>query len=126
MALNNYRGFNLKLVSREKDQWQVQIKNRVLNGSLTGIRKSVDWFCETASIIEPSEFASFESKRQAAKGLVENFHGFKIQNDTGEPNAWYCMFNGRLLKGGKPAIQKHIETTMLALKKQQAALQTKK
>ncbi|MDR9826966.1 DUF3319 domain-containing protein [Vibrio sp. FNV 38] len=126
MALNNYRGFNLKLLNRENDQWQVQIKSRTLKGTLAGIRKSVDWFFETASIIEPSEFSSFQTKRQSFKNQVDNFHGFIIKNDTGEPNAWYCMFNGRLIKGAKPAIQKHIETTLVALKKQQAALQTKK
>ncbi|QIA65269.1 DUF3319 domain-containing protein [Vibrio astriarenae] len=126
MAFSNYRGFNLKLLSRENDQWQVQIKNRVLQGKLAGIKKSVDWFCDTASIIEPSEFSSFEPKRQVVKGTAEKFNGFVIQNDTGDVNGWYCMFNGRLLKGAKSAIQKHIEQTLLAMKKHQAAQQLKK
>ena len=47
----------------------------------------------------------------------------QIKNDTGEPNAWYCMFNGRLIKGGKIALQRHIEAYLLA--KQKAEQQKK-
>ncbi|NVC42607.1 DUF3319 domain-containing protein, partial [Vibrio vulnificus] len=45
------------------------------------------------------------------------------KNDTGEPNAWYCFFNGKLIKGSKAAIQRHIEAYLIA--KQKAEQQKK-
>ncbi|MEF1292045.1 DUF3319 domain-containing protein, partial [Vibrio sp. M260118] len=71
-------------------------------------------------IIDPKEFNSL-SKQHAANGQPsqEVFHGYTIKNDTGEPNSWYCFFNGRLIKGGKVAIQKHIEAYLVAKQKAQ-------
>lgn len=63
------------------------------------------------------------NKSRGTGGSTENFNGYQIKNDTGEPNAWYCMFNGRLIKGGKIAIQRHIEAYLLA--KQKAEQQKK-
>ncbi|MGL6260777.1 DUF3319 domain-containing protein [Vibrio sp. WXL103] len=125
MAFSNYRGFNIKLLNREKDLWQVQIQNKVLQGQLVGVRKSIDWFCDSASIIDPSEFSSLANKRPVVKGSVDNFHGFLLQNDSGEYNAWYCMFKGRLIKGTNIALKKHIRETIAAINKQRAALKVK-
>ncbi len=38
-------------------------------------------------------------------------------------NAWYCFFNGKLIKGSKAAIQRHIEAYLIA--KQKAEQQKK-
>ncbi|OCH78724.1 hypothetical protein A6E14_16795 [Vibrio genomosp. F10] len=54
---------------------------------------------------------------------AENFNGYALKNDTGEANTWYCFFNGRLIKGSKIAIQKHIEAYIIA--KQKAEQQRK-
>ncbi|MGD8110206.1 DUF3319 domain-containing protein [Vibrio sp. TRT 21S02] len=125
MAVATYRGFNLKTAGNTTDTWQVQIKNHVLTGSMAAVKKSIDWFCDTATIIDPKEFSSLAAKReQSGQPAQESFAGFTLKNDTGEANAWYCFFNGRLLKGGKLAIQKHIEAYLLAQKK--AAQQPKK
>lgn len=86
------------------------------------MKKSIDWWIDTASIIDPKEFTAL-SKSRGSGGQTENFNGYQIKNDTGEPNAWYCMFNGRLIKGGKIAIQRHIEAYLLA--KQKAEQQKK-
>ena len=56
----------------------------------------------------------------------EVFNGYTIKNDTGEANAWYCMFNGKLIKGAKPAIQRHIEAYLVAKQKALQAQQQKK
>lgn len=118
MALATYRGFPLKTVGGSTDVWQVQIKNKLLSGNMTALKKSIDWFCDTATIIDPKEFQSLASKRNAAgKPVQENFKGYVIKNDTGEANAWYCLFNGRLIKGGKIAIQKHIDAFLIAKQK---------
>ncbi|CAM2799057.1 DUF3319 domain-containing protein [Vibrio mytili] len=126
MAVSNYRGFNLKS-SPDRTVWQVKIKNQVLQGSLTAVKKSIDWWCETASIIDPKEFSSLNAKQaNVGKVQTEVFNGYTLKNDTGETNAWYCMFNGKLIKGGKVAIQRHIEAYLLAKQKSMQAQQLKK
>ncbi|MBY6196455.1 DUF3319 domain-containing protein [Vibrio hangzhouensis] len=122
MTLASYRGFTLKSVGSNNQLWKVAIKNRELQGSLSAVKKSIDWWCDTASIIEPSQLAQ-SAEAKASKITQENFHGFTLKNDTGENNAWYCMFNGKLIKGGKLAIQRHIEAYLIA---KQKAEQTKK
>ena len=118
MAVATYRGFEVRTVGSSTEIWQVQIKNRVLQGQMPALKKSIDWFCDSATIIDPKEFASLAKNREsAAKAVQENFNGYIIKNDTGEPNTWYCFFNGRLIKGGKLAIQKHIEGYLIAKSK---------
>ncbi|MBY8079774.1 DUF3319 domain-containing protein [Vibrio fluvialis] len=124
MAIATYRGFTLKSAPNSTEVWQVQIKTHVLTGNLAAVKKSIDWWCDTASIIDPREFESVGRKREVAAGTQENFNGFSLKNDTGEANGWYCFFNGRLIKGSKVAIQKHIEAFLLA--KQRAETQHKK
>lgn len=125
MAAATYRGFTLKTAGNSTEIWQVQIKNHLLSGNMAAVKKSIDWFCDTASIIEPKEFNSLaNTQKSEGQSTQENFHGYTIKNDSGEPNAWYCFFNGRLIKGGKLAIQKHIEAYLVA--KQKAQQQQKK
>ncbi|MFB9136835.1 DUF3319 domain-containing protein [Vibrio sp. AK197] len=125
MPVATYRGFTLSTAGSSTDVWQVKIKKHKLSGSMAAVKKSIDWFCDTASIIDPKEFSSLEAKRQEpSQPAQENFHGHVLKNDTGDPKAWYCFFNGRLLKGNKIAIQKHIEQQLLA--QQAAAKQMKK
>lgn len=124
MAIATYRGFTLKSAPSSTEIWSVQIKNHLLTGNLAAVKKSIDWWCDTASIIDPREFESVGRKREVAAGVQENFNGFSLKNDTGEANGWYCFFNGRLIKGSKVAIQKHIEAFLLA--KQRADAQHKK
>ncbi|CAM3711015.1 hypothetical protein VA7868_03007 [Vibrio aerogenes CECT 7868] len=116
MAVASYRGMELKTVGQSTDIWQVKIKNRVLTGSMVAVKKSVDWWCESASIIDPKEFESLASKHETSEGMQEQFAGFTLKNDTGQPGDWYCMFNGRLIKGSKLGLQKHIEKTIIELR----------
>jgi hypothetical protein len=114
MTVATYRGFNLVSSGTDDDTWQVKIKNHVLTGNMAAVKKSIDWWCDTASIIDPKEFSSIARKREGeSKTQHEQFAGFTLQNDTGNPNDWYCIFNGRLIKGGKHALQKHIEKQLL-------------
>ncbi len=115
MPVATYRGFTLSTVGASKDLWQVRIKKHTLSGNMPAVKKSIDWFCDTASIIDPKEFGALAPKRQeTAQPAQENFHGYVIKNDSGDPNGWYCFFHTRLLKGGKVAIQKHIEAYLAA------------
>jgi hypothetical protein len=122
MAVTTYRGFNLQS-SLDGNLWKVKIKSQVLQGSLTAVKKSIDWWCDTASIVDPKEFASLGQKRpNTPAAQSETFCGYTLKNDTGGKNAWYCIFNGKLIKGGKVAIQRHIEAYLVA---KQKVLQTK-
>ncbi|RDX36210.1 DUF3319 domain-containing protein [Vibrio campbellii] len=127
MAISNYRGFNLQSGGPDGAVWKVKIKNHVLQGSLTAVKKSIDWWCDTASIIDPKEFATLGQRAQSTSSPTsEVFNGYTIKNDTGEANSWYCMFNGKLIKGAKPAIQRHIEAYLVAKQKALQAQQQKK
>ena len=125
MAVASYRGFTLKSNDGSQDKWQVQIKTHALIGNLAAVKKSIDWWCETASIIDPREFESIGNKKNTnSSAAQEKFGPYVLTNDTGEPNSWYCMFNGKLIKGSKIAIKKHIEQYLLAQKR--AAQQSNK
>lgn len=125
MANASYRGFTLQTAKQSADIWQVRIKNHVLSGNLAAVKKSIDWWCDTASLIDPSEFESVGKAREVQGSKEENFNGFTLKNDTGEANGWYCFFNGRLIKGSKLALQKHIEAHLLAKQRAAAAQQRK-
>ncbi|WP_299695423.1 DUF3319 domain-containing protein [uncultured Vibrio sp.] len=116
MANSIYRGVHIQSIDATNTVWRTKLKNNVIQGGLAAVKKSIDWWLDTASIIDPKEFTVL-SKSRVTSGLSENFNGYQIRNDTGEPNAWYCMFNGRLMKGGKIAIQRHIEAYLLAKQK---------
>lgn len=125
MALASYRGFTLKSVGTSDQVWKVVIKNRELQGSLGAVKKSIDWWCDTTQIVDPAEIAKPQFSRDG-NSTHELFHGFNIKNDTGENNAWYCLFNGKLIKGSKIAIQKHIEAYLVAKQKALQAQQANK
>ena len=108
MANSIYRGIHLQSTDPTNTIWRTKLKNHVIQGNLAAVKKSIDWWIDTSSIIDPKEFTAL-SKTRGTGGQTENFNGYQIKNDTGEPNAWYCMFNGRLITGGKTAIQRHIE-----------------
>ncbi len=115
MANTMHRGYTIQSSNANPDVWQVRIKNKVLAGNLAAVKKSVDWWCDTASLIDPKEFSSLAANRPASGGASEeNYNGYSLKNDTGAANAWYCFFNGRLIKGGKIAIQKHIDAHLAA------------
>jgi hypothetical protein len=116
MANSIYRSVHLQSIDANNTVWRAKLKNNVIQGNLAAVKKSIDWWIETTSIIDPKEFTSLNKSRGTGSS-TENFNGYQIKNDTGEPNAWYCMFNGRLIKGGKIAIQRHIEAYLLAKQK---------
>ncbi|KOO11680.1 phage tail protein, partial [Vibrio xuii] len=64
MAAASYRGFTLKTAGNSTEIWQVQIKKHLLSGSMAAVKKSIDWFCDTATIIDPKEFSSLENQKQ--------------------------------------------------------------
>lgn len=80
MAISNYRGFNLQSGGPDGSIWKVKIKNHVLQGSLTAVKKSIDWWCDTASIIDPKEFASLGQRANPTGGVQsEVFNGYTLK-----------------------------------------------
>lgn len=109
MATTFHRGYCLQSGS-DKETWHVRIKNQVLSGNLLAVKKSIDWWCDTATIIDPIEFASLAPKREEeASEQQEEYSGYLIKSDSGAKNSWYCFFNGKLIKGSQSAIKKHID-----------------
>ncbi len=72
MAVAIYRGFNLQSAANSTEIWQVRIKNHVLTGNLAAVKKSIDWFCDTASIIDPKEFESIAKNVKFRPELKSN------------------------------------------------------
>ncbi|MDG3085462.1 DUF3319 domain-containing protein [Vibrio hannami] len=109
MATTFHRGYCIQS-SSDREVWHVRIKNQVLSGNLPAVKKSIDWWCDTATVIDPKEFASLAPKStEEANEQLEEYNGFTIKSDTGTKNSWYCMFQGKLVKGSKEAIKKHID-----------------
>ncbi len=74
MALASYRGFTLKSIGTTNQVWKVTIKNRELQGSLPAVKKSIDWWCDTASIIDPSQLTQAATERASGSaGTTRKF-----------------------------------------------------
>ncbi|MDV7103516.1 DUF3319 domain-containing protein [Vibrio sp. TH_r3] len=109
MATKFHRGYCLQSGSG-KDLWHVRIKKQILSGELSAVKKSIDWWCDTATIIQPSEFSSLAPpKGEVSNEQQEEYNGELLKSDSGDKNSWYCFFNGKLVKGSKEAIKKHID-----------------
>ena len=85
MANSIYRSVHLQSIDANNTVWRAKLKNNVIQGNLAAVKKSIDWWIETASIIDPKEFTSL-NKSRGTGGSTENFNGYQIKNDTGEPN----------------------------------------
>lgn len=108
MATTFHRGYCIQS-GADREVWHVRIKNQVLSGDLVAVKKSIDWWCDTATVIDPAEFASLARKQEETAEQQEEYNGYTIKSDSGSKNSWYCMFHGKLLKGSKDAIKKHID-----------------
>lgn len=112
MQKSLYRGFFIENKTGVPDDWKVLIKNKVLHGHLSAVKKSIDWWSDTGSIIQPKEFGdmgetAINEKRDKFKS--EDYKGFQIKNDTGEVNTWYCLYHGKLAKGSLTAIKSFLD-----------------
>jgi len=109
MATTFHRGYSIQTGS-DKDVWHVRIKKQILSGNLPAVKKSIDWWCDTATIIDPIEFASLAiSVEEEANEQQEEYSGELLKSDSGAKDSWYCFFHGKLIKGSKEAIKKHID-----------------
>ncbi len=121
MSITFHRGYSIQSSRKDPDLWHVRIKKEILSGSLSAIKQSIDWWCDTASIIDPKEFKT-EVKPQQEESTEEEYQGFSIINSsTEEANKWYSMVNGKLVKGSNAAIKKHIDRYIAAKPKEDSS-----
>jgi hypothetical protein len=104
-----YKGLTLKLVQSSPEIWEVSIKKQSFKGPLQALCKSIDWWQQTAQMVDPKNFVSLSKTAQTTANTQEQYNGYLLRNDTGEAGGWYCMFHGKLLKGGKVKIQQFID-----------------
>ncbi len=105
-----YKGLTLKLVQQSPEIWEVTIKKQSFRGPLAAVCKSIDWWQQTAKMIDPKNFVSLQKNApQQGAATKEEYNGYLLRNDTGAANGWYCMYHGKLLKGGKVKIQQFID-----------------
>ncbi|MUK62776.1 DUF3319 domain-containing protein [Aliivibrio fischeri] len=107
-----YKGFFIENKTGIPDDWKVLIRTHVLHGHLSAVKKSIDWWNEAGTIIDPKEFgdmgeSALNEKRSQFKS--EEYKGFTIKNDTGEPKTWYCLYQGKLAKGSLTAIKSFLD-----------------
>ena len=123
MAAAAYRGFTLKTAGNSTDVWQVQIKIILYLEACLRLKRALIGFV-TLQISLIQKNLDLSVTRKKLRPSSRDFHGYTLKNDNGNPNEWYCFFNGKLIKGGKVAMQKHIEAYLVA--KQKAEQQQKK
>ncbi|MBM7035694.1 DUF3319 domain-containing protein [Vibrio ulleungensis] len=109
MTKRVYKGLTLKLAQSSPEIWEVSIKKQTIKGPLQALCKSIDWWQQTAQLVDPKNFASLAKTSETKAGTKEQYNGYLLNNDTGAPGEWYCMFHGKLLKGGKVKIQQFID-----------------
>lgn len=112
MKKSLYRGFFIENKTDIPDDWKVLIKNKVLQGHLSAVKKSIDWWHDTGAIIAPRDFGdmgetAFNEKK--SKYQSEDYKGFSLKNDSGEVNTWYCMYQGKLAKGTLAALKSFLD-----------------
>ena len=112
MQKSLYKGFFIENKTGIPDDWKVLIKNKVLHGHLSAVKKSIDWWSDTGSIIPAKEFGDMGEtvlNEKRDKSQSDEYKGFAIKNDTGEPKAWYCLYHGKLAKGSLAAIKRFLD-----------------
>lgn len=118
MAQATYRGFTL--TSKGNDGWHVKIRQHDLTGSKQALQKTIDWFIDSKVLIKPEQFEGVgAAKSEQPKRQVVEYKQFKLTNDTGKANEWYCIFRGRLVQGSQPALQAQIDKYHALLEAQQ-------
>jgi hypothetical protein len=109
MMTAKYRGFVIECYCAKEHEWRVEMKNHLLHGSLTSLKKSIDFFCNTGAIKMPEHFEKKESK---SNKLESTYCGCTLKNLTGDPAEWFCLVNGKLVKGTKVNVERQIESVL--------------
>ncbi|WP_419240461.1 DUF3319 domain-containing protein [Photobacterium leiognathi] len=113
-----HRGYTIENTTGITNDWTTSIKGNSVSGTLTEVKKSVDWWLDMSTFIHPQKFSSPASK-PATSSTSENYRGFIIRNDTGKPNEWYLLLRGQLLKGNATSIKQYLDKVIEKQAKEQ-------
>ncbi|KPA51723.1 DUF3319 domain-containing protein [Photobacterium lucens] len=101
-----HRGYTIENTTGVTNEWTSSIKGNPVSGTLTEVKKSVDWWLDMSTFIPPQKFSSQTTKSGSTS---ENYRGFTIRNDTGKSNEWYLVLRGQLLKGNATSIKQYLD-----------------
>ncbi|OOF09670.1 hypothetical protein BZJ19_08270 [Salinivibrio proteolyticus] len=106
-----HRGYTIEKVEGSGDIQEVyraRLGGKVVSGSLTGVKKSIEWWVDTSMVTDPAEFDALARKQTRQ---VEEYKGFRLMNDDPEKDekGWYMMVRGNLMKGTLPALKLYID-----------------
>ncbi|MGF1681463.1 DUF3319 domain-containing protein [Photobacterium minamisatsumaniensis] len=114
-----HRGHNIENATGSPDDWKTTINGAAVKNKLTLVKKSIDWWCDMKTFMSPEKFGDISGQSKQFSQKAEDYKGFKLINDNGEPNGWYVMIGNRLLKGSPAAIKKHLDLVLLKRQKLQ-------
>ncbi|MDV5167523.1 DUF3319 domain-containing protein [Photobacterium rosenbergii] len=109
-----HRGHNIENASGAPDGWKTTINGNTIIHKLTLVKKSIDWWYDMQTFMPPEKFLA-GNKAERVDQRIEEYKGFKLINDNGEPNGWYVMLGSKLLKGSPTAIKKHLDLVIAKL-----------
>ncbi|PSU20283.1 DUF3319 domain-containing protein [Photobacterium phosphoreum] len=105
-----HRGYIIENSTGLKSDWKTVINGRSIQGMLTNIKKSVDWWCDTKAFMPPERFNAIQQADAIPSLLTtEHYRGIVLKNDSGKGNEWYAIVRGQLLKGDAISIKKYLD-----------------
>lgn len=104
-----HRGYNVQLSDEKSAEYSARISGKKITGSLLGVKQSIDWWCDTNILQEPNDFDK-QSFEEIKERKIEEYKEIQIMNDSEEePNAWYMIVKGNLIKGSLGALKKYLD-----------------
>ncbi|WP_231568939.1 DUF3319 domain-containing protein [Photobacterium gaetbulicola] len=111
-----HRGHNIENASGAPDGWKTTINGNTVINKLTLVKKSIDWWYDMQTFMPPEKFLARNSSEKNGQ-KIEEYKGYKLINDNGEPNGWYVILGTKLLKGSPVAIKKHLDLVIAKIQK---------
>ncbi len=108
-----HRGYIIENSTGLTSDWKTIINGQAIQGMLSNIKKSVNWWCDTKAFMPPEKFNT--AKQTAALlsiATTEHYRGIVLKNDSGKANEWYAIVRGQLLKGDVISIKKYLDKVM--------------
>jgi Protein of unknown function (DUF3319). len=90
--------------------YRARLGGKSISGSLQNVKKSIEWWADTNTFVEPADFDDDEDDTPSTH-QVEEYKGFRIMNDDPEKDekGWYMIVQGKLMKGSLPGLKLFID-----------------
>ncbi|MPX89324.1 MULTISPECIES: DUF3319 domain-containing protein [Salinivibrio] len=108
-----HRGYTIEKTeggNETTEVYRARVAGKSISGSLQNVKKSIEWWADTNTFVEPADFDD-EENDVSSKKQVEEYKGFRIMNDDPEKDekGWYMIVRGNLMKGSLPALKHFID-----------------